>query len=80
MNIKSGQLYVPVYRKIGTATILRLTHKKGVSNFRCSGRLSVLLTTKLDEAATRRKPKLRCHDLCCIFVPSFSEGLIYTQS
>ncbi|MEO6422202.1 MAG: hypothetical protein ABIR84_05845, partial [Candidatus Nitrotoga sp.] len=30
----------------------------------------------LDEAATRRQPKLRCHDLCCIFVPSFSEGLI----
>ena len=30
----------------------------------------------LNEAATRRQPKLRCHDLCCIFVPLFSEGLI----
>ena len=30
----------------------------------------------LDETATRRKPNLLSHDLCCIFVPSFYEGLI----
>ena len=30
----------------------------------------------LDETATRRKPNLRPHDLCCTFAPSFHEGLI----